>query len=89
MKYLRWMMMFVIMLLAAGCSAPEDDDATSGGGADEPERTESEDKQSAAGQVVDQVTGIKAAKEGQKLKNKIGEIEEQRNRQIEETYDQE
>lgn len=92
MKFLKWMMPAAMMLVAAGCSAPENDNTTNGGGAGNPEQTEqtdSGDKQSAVGQVVDQVTGIRAAQEGQKLKKKIGEIEEQRNRRMQELSDQE
>ncbi len=92
MKQLRWMMVFVMTLAVAGCSAQVDDETATADGAEEAEQTEqteSEDKQSAVGQVIDQATGIRAAQEGQKIKGKIGDIEEQRNRDIQEALEQE
>lgn len=92
MKQLRLMTVFVMTLAAAGCSAPEDDEANSadeGVEANQTEKAESDDKQSVVGQVIDQATGIRAAQEGQKLKSRIGDIEEQRNRDIQDALDQE
>lgn len=84
----RLTMALVLVLTAAGCSKP--DDAPEAPTESAPaERTEEEKEQSAVGKVVDEVTGIRAAQQGLELKDKIGEIEAQRNRDIEDALGEE
>ena len=90
MRLRTLVMMVVTALFVAGCSPSDSGSGEASANGDEAARAEdSQESQGAVGKVVDEVTGLSHLRRKQKMEKKINQINEDRQKQIEEALGEE